>query len=569
MKTKKLLCSFLSIVMALAFVLPVLPGAPAAEAAVGTSYVYDFTNLTASSAVATNLTASSTVGKTFGTAGDTSDMPFTLSKLQTPRKENAYPVIRVTKNGPNFVEAAANDGTGQNPYAPGFWVQFDFTVPENGEYNAVLDFGNINDGNTISELFVYLAPKDADDPVSNQYLVDVVNNCTKDSNNTNTQRTLSSTEMLAAGDYSLSLMVRGSYKGKYIHAKDFTLTKIGEYVAPVRYTYNFAQKLDTATTLSAGASYGSNETAHDMKWTVCDGNTGTAKIINYNYVFNTSNGWTYEYCKYLEVKKASTDNHYFSVKVNVPEAGTYDVESLFWWNHATASAFSDVANLYIVPADEANVTKTKVDTYNLSTYLSNYSYTYDDAYATTYAKTSDLHIVRKRDNIGSVEIEEAGDYIITYELVDSAEKADAIRLDSLRLTRTSAPAEPEEDPVEANDIFGSKYAYVQKADDGTYTLSFVGGLNDINYAKVGFEINGDKDNVAYTTSVYDSLSVNGTSYAASAYEADYVFCATKAGFEPGATVTIKPYVEDADGNRTYHEYSETEDVEFTFTLPEA
>lgn len=238
----------------------------------------------------------------------------------------------------------------------------------------------------------------------------------------------------------------------------------------------------------------------------------------------------------LKMKSKAEDEGTITIKLNVEKAGQYSVDANVVIND-TKTTWAK----FTIKDSDSEVLLSKEINKNL-----------DSTSVDASGKTE----------LGTVNFAEPGWYTVEFYAHTSGSELSTVWnwLKAITLT---------EQTVTKNDIFGSKYAYIEKADDGTYTLNFVGGLNDINYAKVGFEINSDVQNVAYTTAVYDSLKVNGEVYSASHYEAEHVFCAEKTGFAPGATVTIKPYVEDADGNRTYHKYSETEDVEFTFTLPNA
>lgn len=259
--------------------------------------------------------------------------------------------------------------------------------------------------------------------------------------------------------------------------------------------------------------------------------------------------WTYEgYVSEVTTHEMRSDNG-LGLKMKSSEEGNVEDEGTI-----TIKLNVEKAGLYSVAANVAiNDTKT-----------TSVKFTIKDSDSEVLL-SKDLEkgaVTSEETELGTVNFTEPGWYTVEFYAHTSGSTLSTVWnwLKAITLT---------EQTVTKNDIFGSKYAYIEKADDGTYTLNFVGGLNDINYAKVGFEINGDVQNVAYTTAVYDSLKVNGEVYSASHYEAEHVFCAEKKGFAPGATVTIKPYVEDADGNRTYHKYSETEDVEFTFTLPNA
>lgn len=125
-----------------------------------------------------------------------------------------------------------------------------------------------------------------------------------------------------------------------------------------------------------------------------------------------------------------------------------------------------------------------------------------------------------------------------------------IYLQKLVFKKTDAPSE-----YASSDIFGTDYAYVKKNASGTYDVSFIGGVNIVEgYGKVGFEIsvNGAAAVDVEDSSVYETLTVNKSHYKAAYYGADYIFISTKANVSEGDTITAKPYVKDAAGNKIYH-----------------
>lgn len=260
--------------------------------------------------------------------------------------------------------------------------------------------------------------------------------------------------------------------------------------------------------------------------------------------------WTYEgYVSVVTTHEMRSDNG-LGLKMKSSEEGNVEDEGTI-----TIKLNVEKAGLYSVAANVAiNDTKTTSVKFTIK----------DSDSEVLLSKDLEKGAVTSEETVlGTVNFTESGWYTVEFYAHTSGSKLSTVWnwLKAITLTERT---------VTANGIFGSKYAYIEKEDNETYTLNFVGGLNDINYAKVGFEINGDVQGDEYTTAVYDSLKVNGEVYSASHYEAEHVFCVEKTGFAPGATVTIKPYVEDADGKRTYHKYSETEEeVEFTFTLPNA
>ena len=113
---------------------------------------------------------------------------------------------------------------------------------------------------------------------------------------------------------------------------------------------------------------------------------------------------------------------------------------------------------------------------------------------------------------------------------------------------------------DATGVFGSKYAYVTRNADGTYDVSFIGGINKLDgFKKVGFEVSiGSSTYYLAGENVYSSIVVNGETKEASHYGADYLFVSTVEDLESNKTIKIKPYVVDENNNRVYHEGVELE-----------
>lgn len=113
---------------------------------------------------------------------------------------------------------------------------------------------------------------------------------------------------------------------------------------------------------------------------------------------------------------------------------------------------------------------------------------------------------------------------------------------------------------DATGVFGSKYAYVTRNANGTYDVSFIGGINKLEgFKKVGFEVKiGSAAYYLTGENVYSSIVVNGETKEASHYGAEYLFVSTVENLESNRTIKIKPYVVDENDHRVYHEGVELE-----------
>ncbi len=122
-----------------------------------------------------------------------------------------------------------------------------------------------------------------------------------------------------------------------------------------------------------------------------------------------------------------------------------------------------------------------------------------------------------------------------------------INFSSITFTPAAAPA--------THDVFGEKYAYVYKVDNG-YAIDFLGGLKAIEgYTDVGFEISVDGAAAQdYSTRyVYKTITVNDEEMTAEDFDAEYIFAVTKDDIAASAEkVTITPYIIDANGNKISH-----------------
>ena len=113
---------------------------------------------------------------------------------------------------------------------------------------------------------------------------------------------------------------------------------------------------------------------------------------------------------------------------------------------------------------------------------------------------------------------------------------------------------------DATGVFGSKYAYVTRNANGTYDVSFIGGINKLEgFKKVGFEVKiGSAAYYLTGENVYSSIVVNGETKEAAHYGAEYLFVSTVKELEGNRTIKIKPYVVDENDHRVYHEGVELE-----------
>lgn len=410
MKTKKLLCSFLSIVMALAFVLPVLPGAPTAEAAVGTSYVYDFNSLDTENGK----------GVTVGSLETPENMPWKWVDAKG----------KVTNSSTTDYVELGSSGTTSN-LLPGDYIRFDVTVPEDGKYSVNLAFG-VNSGN-CKEVLAYLAPTTAADVDAEHYLI----GCT----NTQSSHNVSATRMLKAGEYALTVAVKTAYNGYRVQVKPLTLTKTGTYAAEERYTFNLAQASLAGQSVAADIQYGAG-TNDDMYWTALADSTATASVTAVSET-SVTNGSSSD-IHFMRIDRTANPQ-FFSFKINVPKAGEYNVKSLVTaqlasgftgtnggdvgGNYAVIPGdvpFTEYATLFVTPAADLNANKNRfspayrADTYDYTGETSNGN---DDR---VYTETSGVML-------------EAGENIITLRLdndVNSTAKKEMLLISHVSLERT-------------------------------------------------------------------------------------------------------------------------------------
>lgn len=127
--------------------------------------------------------------------------------------------------------------------------------------------------------------------------------------------------------------------------------------------------------------------------------------------------------------------------------------------------------------------------------------------------------------------------------------------------------EPEKAVIPASDIFGDVYAYVE--DD---TLYFIGGIEEDaidGYAEVGFEVkvDGEEAGDINTTQVYTSFTIGSDTYKATEkFGSEYVFITKLENVGDASSVTVSPYVKDADGVKTFHVDDANNDLALTLNL---
>ncbi len=123
--------------------------------------------------------------------------------------------------------------------------------------------------------------------------------------------------------------------------------------------------------------------------------------------------------------------------------------------------------------------------------------------------------------------------------------ADGVEYETRKnITVTAAPSADIEDAEEGSP-FASKYAYIEENNDGTFNVTFIGGINELaGYSAVGFEIVAGEDEAVYSESanVYEQLSVNGGTYTADIYGGKYIFVGSRDEIAAGSTVVARPYV---------------------------
>ncbi len=171
----------------------------------------------------------------------------------------------------------------------------------------------------------------------------------------------------------------------------------------------------------------------------------------------------------------------------------------------------------------------------------------------------------------SVEGLEAGEYLIVTEFTAHAEEIEStgcsyVSPKSVKFTPateedpTPEPDEPQE-TVSTN--FGENYAYLTKDETGSYKLTFIGGIKEIEgYSEVGFEINGEKIG---NKSVYEKFSYDGNEVSFGTYFGEgvnYVFKAAES-FAPGTEITFRAYSVKGEGESAVYEYGNS----YTVTVP--
>ncbi len=110
--------------------------------------------------------------------------------------------------------------------------------------------------------------------------------------------------------------------------------------------------------------------------------------------------------------------------------------------------------------------------------------------------------------------------------------------------------------VAAESDFGTTYAYIENEFNGTYKVTFVGGLDKLEgFAAIGYSISvdGGREVDVEDDKVYKSIKLSDEEiYTADTYGGNFIFIGEQDGITAGQTVTARPYVKDAEGNKTYH-----------------
>ena len=127
----------------------------------------------------------------------------------------------------------------------------------------------------------------------------------------------------------------------------------------------------------------------------------------------------------------------------------------------------------------------------------------------------------------------------------------------MTLTPTEKPnAEPEiKGDVDADSAFGTAYAYVEEHKDGTFKVTFVGGVDELEgFKAIGYEITVDSGEAAYveSNSVYKSLRIGEDVHNAAEYGGEFIFIGSQGNVKAGSKVTAKPYGVDANNNKVFH-----------------
>ncbi len=152
---------------------------------------------------------------------------------------------------------------------------------------------------------------------------------------------------------------------------------------------------------------------------------------------------------------------------------------------------------------------------------------------------------------------EKGEYYVKVRIATGADAADKItRAMLVRNINLQPAAEPEN-----SNIFGNCGAYVQNTTDGTYTATFLSGINSLGYSKVGFVVRVGGEIVATleTTEAYKSVAVEGAADALTpssfnmSNDSSYVFLASHDNIPTTIlTATFQPYAVSLDGSETIY-----------------
>ena len=183
----------------------------------------------------------------------------------------------------------------------------------------------------------------------------------------------------------------------------------------------------------------------------------------------------------------------------------------------------------------------------------NWKITIDDTDMGTHSYWSE----EVNHNLGDIELT-AGEHTLTFECtsLNITEGSTWSDSNNYLIGFTLTPVveeEPEKAVIPESDIFGDVYAYVE--DD---TLYFIGGIEKDaidGYAEVGFEVkvDGEEADDINTTQVYTSFTIGSDTYKATEkFGSEYVFITKLENVGDASSVTVSPYVKDADGVKTFH-----------------
>lgn len=155
-----------------------------------------------------------------------------------------------------------------------------------------------------------------------------------------------------------------------------------------------------------------------------------------------------------------------------------------------------------------------------------------------------------------------GEYEFTMELKTSGaastgdNKQNFVNIRNVKL-KPAAPETPENSAV-----FGNCGAYIQKTASGTYSATFLSGINGLDYKEVGFIVTVPEvgEFTLPTTNAYTSIAVENNSGTKTVNTASFgmdddafVFMATKDGIPTSITsATFQPYAIPADGGDTIY-----------------